>query len=364
MEYTAIFEERIPLTPKDLRKDLENIDNILLDKLSGRLENKCSRHGFVKPDTMQILSRSMGYIENGRFTGDVVYHIQAQGKVYNPPAGFLLEGVVIRKNKMGMYVSFEDAIRIILPRDLHLGNQEFEDSDIGSIVRVEIQKSRFQVNDPYILSVGIFRGLVKKDAVQFDNECNPVGSAKGEGDAVAKELNINVGERFGNGEEEEKEEEQNTEPILFYSKKPEFRQFSNFFVEPFKLQDTNGIEKLWPSVEHYFQAMKFPNDPDYREKIRTAPTPEKAKLLGSNKAKKIDPQWDAKREDVMRKALYAKFSQNEQLRNLLLSTGERNLIEESPTDGYWGSGNDGNGKNRLGVLLMELRSQLRNEDNE
>jgi hypothetical protein len=50
----------------------------------------------------------MGYIENGRFTGDVVYHIQAQGRVYHPPAGFLLEGIVIRKNKMGMYASFEN----------------------------------------------------------------------------------------------------------------------------------------------------------------------------------------------------------------------------------------------------------------
>ena len=360
MEYTAIFEERIPLTPKDLRKDIENIDSILLEKLSARLENKCSRHGFVKPDTLQILSRSMGYIENGRFTGDIVYHIQAQGKVYHPPAGFLLEGIVIRKNKMGMYVSFEDAIRIILPRDLHLKNEEFEEADIGSLVRVEIQKSRFQVNDPYILSVGLFRGIVKKDAVQLDAECKPIS---GKGPAPAQEeLNLNVGERFD--EEEKEEEEESGEPILFYSKKPEFREFSNFFVEPFKLEDPapEGVLKLWPSVEHYFQAAKFPSDVAYREKIRTAPTPEKAKLLGGNRAKKIDPQWDSKREDVMRKALYAKFSQNEQLRRLLLSTGNRDLIEDNPTDSYWGRGNDGLGKNRLGMLLMELRTRLRKED--
>ena len=361
MEHIAIFEERIPLTPKDLRKDIENIDSILLEKLSARLENKCSRHGFVKPDTLQILSRSMGYIENGRFTGDVVYHLQAQGKVYHPPAGFQLEGIVIRKNKMGMYVSFEDAIRIILPRDLHLGNEEFEEADIGSLVRVEIQKSRFQVNDPYILSVGIFRGIVKKDAVQLDAECNPIQEGK-----VKKELtneNINIGEQFEEGGEEQQEEAP-LDPILFYSKKPEYREFSNFYVEPFKAEDTDGTEKLWASIEHYFQAQKFPEDPAYREKIRTAPTPEKAKLLGSNKAKKIDPQWDTKRDDVMRKALYAKFSQNEQLRNLLLSTGNRDLIEDNQADSYWGRGADGLGKNRLGILLMELRSNLRKEDEE
>ncbi len=64
----------------------------------------------------------------------------------------------------------------------------------------------------------------------------------------------------------------------------------------------------------------------------------------------------------MRKALYAKFSQNEQLRNLLLSTGNRDPIADSPTDGYWGRGSDGLGKNRLGMLLMELRTRLRKED--
>ena len=107
---------------------------------------------------MKILSRSMGYVEKGRFTGDIIFHVQAEAKVLNPPAGFTLEGVVIRKNKMGMYVSYNDAIRIILPRDLHIGDEAFEAVPVGATVSVEIQKSRFQVNDAYILSVGLFRG--------------------------------------------------------------------------------------------------------------------------------------------------------------------------------------------------------------
>jgi hypothetical protein len=73
--------------------------------------------------------------------------------------------VVIRKNKMGMYVSYNDAIRIILPRDLHIGDEAFEAIPVGANVNVEIQKSRFQVNDAYILSVGLFRGLATAEAV-------------------------------------------------------------------------------------------------------------------------------------------------------------------------------------------------------
>jgi hypothetical protein len=159
MEHTALFEERASLTSRDLRGQITDIDALLLQKLSTRMENKCSRHGFVLPGTMKILSRSMGYIEKGRFTGDIIFHLQLEGKVLNPPAGTPVEGVVIRKNKMGMYVSYDDAIRIILPRDIHIGNDEFEAVNVGQRVKVEIQKSRFQVNDAYILSVGLFRGV-------------------------------------------------------------------------------------------------------------------------------------------------------------------------------------------------------------
>ena len=158
MEHTALFEERASLTSRDLRGEITDIDGLLLQKLSTRMENKCSRHGFVLAGTMKILSRSMGYVEKGRFTGDIIFHVQAEAKVLNPPAGFTLEGVVIRKNKMGMYVSYNDAIRIILPRDLHIGDDAFEAVPVGATVSVEIQKSRFQVNDAYILSVGLFRG--------------------------------------------------------------------------------------------------------------------------------------------------------------------------------------------------------------
>ena len=164
MEHTALFEERVNLTARDLRAQITNIDDLILQKLSTRLEGKCSRHGFVLPGTFKILSRSMGYVEKGRFTGDIIFHLQAEGKVLNPPAGILTEGIVTKKNKMGMYVSYNDAIRIILPRDLHIGDDAFEAVEVGQTAKVEIQKSRFQVNDPYILSVGLFKGLASEAA--------------------------------------------------------------------------------------------------------------------------------------------------------------------------------------------------------
>ena len=157
MEHTAVFEEQVTLTPKDMRIKIDSVEDLVRDKLKARLEGRCSRHGFVLPDSIKVLTRSMGSLEKGRFTGSIIFHVQAEGQVLNPPEGVVVEGEVIRKNKMGMYVSYMDAIRVIIPRDLHIGDEAFEAVEIGEKVEVEIKKSRFQVNDPYILSVGAFR---------------------------------------------------------------------------------------------------------------------------------------------------------------------------------------------------------------
>jgi DNA-directed RNA polymerase subunit E'/Rpb7 len=157
MEQIAIFEEKIMLSPLDLRADVTSFDSILIDKLSKKMEGKCSQHGFVIPKSLKLLSRSLGYAEKGRFTGDFIYYIKAQGQVLNPPEGIVLEGEVVRKNKMGLYVILNDAIRVMIPRDLHIGNDEFDSVEQSDMIEFEIKKSQFQINDSHILSVGMFR---------------------------------------------------------------------------------------------------------------------------------------------------------------------------------------------------------------
>jgi DNA-directed RNA polymerase subunit E'/Rpb7 len=160
MEVEAIFEEKVALSPLDLRANITSFDDILLSKLKKGLEGRCSRHGYVIPNSLNILSRSMGIAEKGRFTADILYVVKAQGKVYCPHDGTQVEGEVSQKNKMGIYVVLHDAIRIMIPRDLHIGNEEFDQLNIGDRIQIEIKKSRFQVNDPHILSIGQFLGLV------------------------------------------------------------------------------------------------------------------------------------------------------------------------------------------------------------
>jgi len=156
MEHSVIFEEQISLTPDDLSKQITSINDILLKKLKQRLENKCSKHGYVLENSLKILSRSIGKATLGRYVGDYSFYIQLQGNVINPPDGVILEGEVIRKNKMGIYINYKNAVKVIVPRDLHIGNENFDAIEVGNTISVEIKKSRFQVNDDSILSVGIF----------------------------------------------------------------------------------------------------------------------------------------------------------------------------------------------------------------
>jgi hypothetical protein len=65
---------------------------------------------------------------------------------------------------MGLYVVYKDAIRIQVPRELHIGNDEYENVQIGDTVEVELKRSKFQINDLYILSSGIFIKNVSSDS--------------------------------------------------------------------------------------------------------------------------------------------------------------------------------------------------------
>lgn len=184
LEYPAVFEERIPLTPKDLNRLADiAVEDILIEKLRTKIEGRCSKHGYVVPGSLEVLSRSMGHVETGRFTGDVVYQVQSQGGVINPSDGTILQGEIIKKNKMGLYVEYKDAIRVLLPRDLHIANEEFENLQIGATIELEIKKSRFQVNDPYILCVGIYRKIVGEEKQVLEQVQEEQKPEEEEGDA-------------------------------------------------------------------------------------------------------------------------------------------------------------------------------------
>ena len=143
-------------------------------------------------------------------------------------------------------------------------------------------------------------------------------------------------------------------PIYFYVPREEpYGCFSNF--------SPHGVEldgEWWPAAEHYFQAQKFAGTP-HADAVRRARTPKDAANLGRDRGRPLRANWEEVKDDVMRRAVLRKFETHRALRDLLLSTGDEEIVENAPGDYYWGCGADGTGKNMLGKILMEVREALR-----
>lgn len=137
-------------------------------------------------------------------------------------------------------------------------------------------------------------------------------------------------------------------PILEFSGQHRF--LSNFYIAPF---EWNGLR--WPHAESAYQAMKTLDTRKWGEFLNI--TPGLAKRKG--KSLVLRPDWDDVKVDIMAQILVAKFSQNPDLKDRLLLTGDAMLVEgNSWNDRFWGvcPPRSSNGKNWLGRLLMELRN--------
>jgi len=143
--------------------------------------------------------------------------------------------------------------------------------------------------------------------------------------------------------------------------------FSQWWVAPLEV---DGI--VYRTAEHWMMAGKAElfHDNDTLQKILACETPKKAKELG-RLVQRFDPTvWDLHKFDLVVRGTYQKFAQHTELRNYLLSTGDKVLVEASPVDRIWGIGMKGDdpsagnpalwkGENLLGFALMEVRAILR-----
>lgn len=138
---------------------------------------------------------------------------------------------------------------------------------------------------------------------------------------------------------------------------------SNFFPCAFKMQG-----QLFNSAEHAFQYIKACRNkhPTQASLILKARDAKEAKIIGSGVL--IAPKWDLVKEEIMRRVVTAKFESDDLLARKLVDTGDKILVEAT-MDKFWGAhatfnsksiaSNNWKGANRLGVILMELRDNLR-----
>lgn len=145
--------------------------------------------------------------------------------------------------------------------------------------------------------------------------------------------------------------------IYFYKVWQPYGCFSNFSPHEITIQ---GF--YWPTVEHYYQAQKFVGTADANiiPQIYAAQTPEVAAALGRDCKRQVRPDWELVKLKVMREAVRKKFLTHSDIKEVLLSTNDQQLVENSPTDYFWGCGEDRTGQNHLGRILMSVREEIRN----
>ena len=140
--------------------------------------------------------------------------------------------------------------------------------------------------------------------------------------------------------------------VFFYER--EFYPLSNFSA--FRLK-WKGFD--FDTSEAAYHWEKFPDSAEIRDTIRFAPSAHAAfKAAEKYKAPRF-VEWDQVRVRVMKAILIEKALQHEYVRRKLLETGNRELIENSWRDDFWGWGPNGDGQNMLGKLWMEVRAELR-----
>jgi len=143
--------------------------------------------------------------------------------------------------------------------------------------------------------------------------------------------------------------------ITFYSIHGPHGCFSNFSDHSFSFKGYT-----YKTSEHAFQSLKFEGT-KFEKKVRQAASPLIAAKLGRNREFPLRKNWEQIKVQLMEDIVYAKFSQNQDLGELLVSTGNAKIVEKSLNDDFWGDGGDGSGKNMLGIILMRVRERIKSE---
>ncbi len=140
--------------------------------------------------------------------------------------------------------------------------------------------------------------------------------------------------------------------VYFYT--PYFYALDNFSAFTIEIWG-----RKFPTSEHAYQWKKYAiSHPDIAEEIFNATSPNQAKKIADAHKKDTLPEFHKKKVQIMEEILRAKANQHEKVQRTLKETGDREIIENSPVDSFWGIGPERNGQNMVGKIWMKIRDSL------
>lgn len=190
------FKTSVQLSPVELRDDF---DAVVMSKLRRNLEGVCSRYGYIKEGSLEIVKRSAGKLMKQHFNGFIQFTVLCKGEVCNPAEDSIIKAKVVNKNALGIlaesYIegSSEPVLDIIVPKKTAgvVSEIDVEDLSIGDEIFVRVIGKRFQLNDKKIAIIGrVVADKEKSDIPADDNGADEDGE-----------------EVVGGGEAEEDEED-------------------------------------------------------------------------------------------------------------------------------------------------------------
>lgn len=173
------FNTTIILTPNELNKHFENS---ILTKIKATLENSCSKHGYIKKDSIKIIKRSPGYIKEAHFNGNIAYDLNCIAEICNPAQDSMVKCIVKAKNNLGLLAIgiYEDMaiLEVIIPKITTgiLSDVNIDNINIGDEINVIVCGKKFTLYDKMISIIGrIIKDKVDDDisVIEEDEDDSP-----------------------------------------------------------------------------------------------------------------------------------------------------------------------------------------------
>jgi DNA-directed RNA polymerase subunit E'/Rpb7 len=147
----------------DARFMQRNIQASLLAQLQNKYEGICVAEGYIQPRSITIVEHSLG--RTNLIKGGLDYSVRFQADVCMPHSGQVFRAPVSLKSKIGVHAEIAP-LKILLPRDLHIGLPEFEAVEEKQEVEFEVVGSRFQQGDESIVVLGKLRNAIRPQIEQ------------------------------------------------------------------------------------------------------------------------------------------------------------------------------------------------------
>jgi len=128
-----------------------NIQSSLLGQLKIKFQGRCLAEGYLQRDSITIVKYSIGrcnYLKGG-----VDYDVTFQADICLPHAGQVFKAPVSLRSKIGIHAELEP-LRVLIPRDLHVGNDAFDKVEVGDQVEFEVVGTQFKQGDEDIIVIG------------------------------------------------------------------------------------------------------------------------------------------------------------------------------------------------------------------